>query len=38
MVNLVRVTDKNLELAYKIQKEIFPEEPDYLFFERGGGK
>ena len=33
MVNLVRVTDKNLELAYKIQKEIFPEEPEYLFLK-----
>lgn len=33
-MELVKVDNENLDLAYKIQKEIFPDEPDYLFLKR----
>lgn len=33
-MQLVLVTKENLMEAYKIQKEIFPDSPDYLFLKR----
>ncbi len=32
-MKLVKVTNDNLLLAYHLQKEIFPESPDYLFLK-----
>lgn len=32
-MKLVKVTNDNLLLAYHLQKEIFPECPDYLFLK-----
>ena len=33
-MELVLVTKDNLLLAYKVQKEIFPDSPDYLFLKK----
>ena len=38
IMKLVKVTEENLLLAYNLQKEIFPDCPDYLFLKNAVNK